>query len=366
MGLDVDGVPRRAPRAWSRPAARASAATRIPASCSASLLGVAATQGRDKLTLIASPRHRQLGAWLEQLSPSRPARTARRSSRSISSAPAIRARYGADRVFVYLRLRPAPTRAQDARRRGARPARGSRSCASTSPTRRRSARSSSAGRSRRRSRARVLRHQPVRSARRRGEQDRDAGADHRLRARRQPAGAKTPLLSGDGLTALHRRRERRRAAEGGAGGVTVEAYLARASRAPGAGDYFALLAYVEMNRASCRHAAAHPRTSCAIGDGVATCLGFGPRFLHSTGQAYKGGPDSGVFLQITCDDARDVADSGSALLVRRGEGGAGARRFRRARRTRPPRAPRPSSARDVAAGLQTARATSSESRPVRL
>ena len=39
---------------------------------------------------------------------------------------------------------------------------------------------------------------------------------------------------------------------------------------------------------------------------VATCLGFGPRFLHSTGQAYKGGPNSGVFLQITCDDAIDL------------------------------------------------------------
>ena len=38
----------------------------------------------------------------------------------------------------------------------------------------------------------------------------------------------------------------------------------------------------------------------------ATCLGFGPRFLHSTGQAYKGGPNSGVFLQITCDDAVDL------------------------------------------------------------
>jgi transaldolase/glucose-6-phosphate isomerase len=38
----------------------------------------------------------------------------------------------------------------------------------------------------------------------------------------------------------------------------------------------------------------------------ATCLGFGPRFLHSTGQAYKGGPNSGVFLQLTCDDATDI------------------------------------------------------------
>jgi transaldolase/glucose-6-phosphate isomerase len=39
---------------------------------------------------------------------------------------------------------------------------------------------------------------------------------------------------------------------------------------------------------------------------IATVLGFGPRFLHSTGQAYKGGPNSGVFLQITCDDAADL------------------------------------------------------------
>ena len=43
---------------------------------------------------------------------------------------------------------------------------------------------------------------------------------------------------------------------------------------------------------------------------VATCMGFGPRFLHSTGQAYKGGPNSGVFLQITADDAQDLANPG--------------------------------------------------------
>jgi len=41
-------------------------------------------------------------------------------------------------------------------------------------------------------------------------------------------------------------------------------------------------------------------------DQVATALGFGPRFLHSTGQAYKGGPNAGVFVQITADDAKDL------------------------------------------------------------
>lgn len=39
---------------------------------------------------------------------------------------------------------------------------------------------------------------------------------------------------------------------------------------------------------------------------IATCVGFGPRFLHSTGQAYKGGPNTGIFLQITCDDPADL------------------------------------------------------------
>jgi transaldolase/glucose-6-phosphate isomerase len=73
----------------------------------------------------------------------------------------------------------------------------------------------------------------------------------------------------------------------------------------GAGDYFALLAYIQMNdehegmlQAIRHNVRDHHR--------VATCLGFGPRFLHSTGQAYKGGPNSGVFLQITCDDAVDL------------------------------------------------------------
>jgi transaldolase/glucose-6-phosphate isomerase len=73
----------------------------------------------------------------------------------------------------------------------------------------------------------------------------------------------------------------------------------------GAGDYFALLAYIQMDAA---HEMQLQKMRQAMRDKkrVATCLGFGPRFLHSTGQAYKGGPNSGVFLQITCDDAADL------------------------------------------------------------
>ncbi len=67
------------------------------------------------------------------------------------------------------------------------------------------------------------------------------------------------------------------------------------------GDYFAILAYLRMSPA---HQAPLQRLRHLVRDRfrVATCLGFGPRFLHSTGQAYKGGPNSGVFLQVTCDD----------------------------------------------------------------
>jgi transaldolase/glucose-6-phosphate isomerase len=71
------------------------------------------------------------------------------------------------------------------------------------------------------------------------------------------------------------------------------------------GDYVALLAYIQRNPA---HARALTAMRARIRDATraATCLGFGPRFQHSTGQAYKGGPNSGVFLQITCDDPADL------------------------------------------------------------
>ncbi len=71
------------------------------------------------------------------------------------------------------------------------------------------------------------------------------------------------------------------------------------------GDFLAVLAYVEMNDA---HRAELQRLRHAVRRGrrVATAVEFGPRFLHSTGQAYKGGPPTGLFLQVTCDDLEDV------------------------------------------------------------
>lgn len=72
-----------------------------------------------------------------------------------------------------------------------------------------------------------------------------------------------------------------------------------------AGDYFAVLGYVEMNTQTEKLVQAI-REKVLARTGAATCLGFGPRFLHSTGQAYKGGANNGVFLQITSDDALDL------------------------------------------------------------
>ncbi len=94
---------------------------------------------------------------------------------------------------------------------------------------------------------------------------------------------------------------------GADGGIDswLKAHFTRIHR----GDYAALLAYLERSE---QHAEVLQRMRLALRQQlrVATCLGFGPRFLHSTGQAYKGGPNSGVFLQITADDAIDLAIPG--------------------------------------------------------
>ena len=66
------------------------------------------------------------------------------------------------------------------------------------------------------------------------------------------------------------------------------------------GDYFAVLAY--LHRTSARHERLQRlRAAARAGGRVATTLGYGPRFLHSTGQLHKGGPNTGIFLQLTAE-----------------------------------------------------------------
>jgi transaldolase/glucose-6-phosphate isomerase len=97
----------------------------------------------------------------------------------------------------------------------------------------------------------------------------------------------------------------RKAGADGDLGSWLKAHLGRS----GSGDYVALLGYIERDAA---HIDALQAMRLAVRDKrhLATCAEFGPRFLHSTGQAYKGGPDSGVFLQITAEDERDLAVPG--------------------------------------------------------
>ena len=86
---------------------------------------------------------------------------------------------------------------------------------------------------------------------------------------------------------------------------TVEGYLKSHFGRIGAGDYAAFLAYVDRTPDAAK-AMTEMRSVVRDKTRAATCVGFGPRFQHSTGQAYKGGPNSGVFLQVTCDDPQDI------------------------------------------------------------
>jgi hypothetical protein len=117
--------------------------------------------------------------------------------------------------------------------------------------------------------------------------------------------AETPILTEAGFSLFTDDKNAADLAEAVGSDRSLKNYLRAHLARLGAGDYFGLLAYIEMNP---EHESLLQtlRTSVRDSKKVATCLGFGPRFLHSTGQAYKGGPNTGVFLQITCDDAVDL------------------------------------------------------------
>jgi transaldolase/glucose-6-phosphate isomerase len=78
------------------------------------------------------------------------------------------------------------------------------------------------------------------------------------------------------------------------------------------GDYVALMAYVTPDESN-HDALQHLRVSIRDSRRLATTLGFGPRFLHSTGQLHKGGPNTGVYIQVTADDGADVPIPGQSF-----------------------------------------------------
>ena len=272
------------------------------------ILGVAASRfRRDKVTIVASPGLYDLGAWLEQLlaeSTGKDGRGLIPIDREALGTPDV---YGDDRLFVYLRTRSAPDAVQD------------RAIAELEPGGHPVVRievddpydlgeeffrweiaTAVAGS--------ILGIHPF------DQPDVEASktVTRRLTAEYERTGAlpaETPIFTGDGIELFT--DERNATALTGVlnGEPTLAGYLTAHLNRLGAGDYFALLAYIEMSDA---HERALQAMRSAVRDAkrVATCVEFGPRFLHSTGQAYKGGPNTGVFLQITCDDAVDVAIPG--------------------------------------------------------
>ncbi|MGC1202576.1 MAG: hypothetical protein WA879_13600, partial [Candidatus Acidiferrales bacterium] len=161
--------------------------------------------------------------------------------------------------------------------------------------------------------------------------------------------AESPFFERDGIKLFTDAKNAAALKKAAGSDISLNGYLRAHLARIAAGDYFALLAYVQMNDA---HESQLQQTRLVVRDKKrsATCLGFGPRFLHSTGQAYKGGPNSGVFLQITADDASDLAVPGQKYTFgvvkaaqARGDFGVLAERDRRALRVH--------LGSDVAAGL---------------
>jgi transaldolase/glucose-6-phosphate isomerase len=268
------------------------------------ILGVAARSfGRDKVTVVASPGILDLGAWLEQLvaeSTGKAGTGLIPIDREPLGAPDV---YGRDRLFVYLKLQSAPDAAQDAlvdalERAGhplVRIALGDPYDLGREFFRWEMATAVAGS---------ILGINPF------DQPDVEASkiATRQLTEAYEKTGAlpaETPLVTSEGIALFTDARNAAALARAADGDRTLRGYLKAHLGRVGEGDYLALLAYVEMNAA---HERALQDMRLHIRDArhVATCVQFGPRFLHSTGQAYKGGPDTGVFLQITCDDAADL------------------------------------------------------------
>ena len=270
------------------------------------ILGVAHNHGRDKVTLIASPGIHDLGAWLEQLLAESTGKNGKGLIPVDRESLAAPDTYGDDRVFAYLRLASDTNHADDAAIAALE--------ADGQPVVRISVAdvyhlgqelfrweiaTAVAGS--------IIGINPF------NQPDVEASkiATRKLTDEYEQAGSlpvETPFFEADGVELFADARNAE-ALQANARDRSLTGFLKAHLDRLKPGDYFALLAYLEMNDAneaalqSARHAVRDRKR-------VATCLGFGPRFLHSTGQAYKGGPNTGVFLQITCDDAIDLAVPG--------------------------------------------------------
>jgi glucose-6-phosphate isomerase len=264
------------------------------------ILGTAANAGCDKVTIVTSPAISDLGAWLEQLLAESTGKIGKGIipvDRENLAAPEI---YGDDRVFVYVRLETGADPDQDAKIAALEQAGHPVVSITMSNTYDLGAEffrweiaTAVAGS--------ILGINPF------NQPDVEASkiATRSLTSEYEKTGslpAEKPVIEDAGIKLFTDEINAAELAKAAKGDASLAGYLKAHLARIKADDYFAVLAYLQMNP---EHEQSLEALRHAVRDKkrVATCLGFGPRFLHSTGQAYKGGPNSGVFLQVTCDDS---------------------------------------------------------------
>jgi transaldolase/glucose-6-phosphate isomerase len=306
MGLDIDRFLKRT-KEMVEACKPTSPVEQNPGAMLGIIMGTAAKLGRDKITLITSPGISDLGAWLEQLIAESTGKLGKGIipvDRETLGAPGA---YGSDRIFAYLRL-SSETDATQASKIAALEKAGQPVVKIVLPD------TYDLGQEFFRWEIATAVAGSILGINAFNQPDVEASkiVTKQLTSEYESKGslpAEKPILDEDGIKLFTDEKNESELARVVAGlrpaGNTIENYLRAHLSRLGTGDYFALLAYVEMNA---EHESLLQTLRMSVRDQkrVATVLGFGPRFLHSTGQAYKGGPNSGVFLQVTCDDSQDL------------------------------------------------------------
>ncbi len=302
MGLDTKKFLSRAAE-MVRACGPSAAVEENPAAVLGIILGVAANAGRDKVTIITSPGISDLGAWLEQLLAESTGKVGKGIipvDRETLTAPEV---YSSDRVFVYVRLESGPNADQEAKVAAIEKAGHPVVRITMADTYDLGAEffrweiaTAVAGS--------IIGINPF------NQPDVEASkiATRNLTSEYEKTGslpAEEPILEDAGVKLFTDEKNAAELAKGAGSDRTLAGYLKAHLARIKAGDYFAVLGYIQMNA---EHEQNLQTVRHLVRDSkrVATCLGFGPRFLHSTGQAYKGGPNSGVFLQVTCDDSVEL------------------------------------------------------------
>jgi transaldolase/glucose-6-phosphate isomerase len=270
------------------------------------ILGTLEKAGRDKLTIIASPGIAEIGAWLEQLLAESTGKNGKGMIPVDGEPLGPASVYGKDRVFVYLRLDQEADAAQDdavsqleqAGQPVVRIAIADRYRLGQEFFRWEIATAVAGA---------IIGVNPF-------DQPDVEASKVKTRAlmqayeRQGSLPPEAPFLDEHGIKLYADENNSRVLKQAGDGTALVSSLKAHLARA-GAGDYCALIAYIARDD-KYRTALQDIRAIIRDRRRVATCLGFGPRFLHSTGQAYKGGPNTGVFVQITAEHAADLAVPG--------------------------------------------------------